>query len=342
MSTRGDPTFRTLGWSFLAEIRDPPPREWVIEGLIARREVVALVAPPFSGKSFLAAHLALQSAAGASLWGRATEAGATIYAAGERADETKRRLIGAARTLFLTDAPVAVVDGVPDLSDPRSVDAFKRLIESVAEQSGDDGRPALAIIDTFATAIGALDELSARDVSRAMRAAQDIATSADLALLLLHHPARGGTDPRGSSAIEAATDAVWRIERRGETRALVVAASNVGPAGARHDFVIRDGRVVELADGSVAAPVATESAGINLRPDAEAALGILRVLLNGSKTVDLLEWRNAVLTSMEARSAAAKRKAWSRITKNLTDTGLIELGEDTVCLAQAERRVMHA
>jgi len=114
--------------------RDPPPREWIVEGMIPRAANVLLSAHGGSGKTLLALHLAVCVATGKPFFGQATKQGKVVALfAEDDAAELHRRLAAVCAAL---DVRIADLDGRLLLFDGVGCDVSLFSRRSV----GEDGR----------------------------------------------------------------------------------------------------------------------------------------------------------------------------------------------------------
>lgn len=85
------------------------------------------------------------------------------------------------------------------------------LVRAVAAE---DITPQLVILDTLARCFGPGDENSTQDMTRFVAACDEIRSRWRCAVLLIHHSGLSDkTRSRGSSALRAALDAEYRLER---------------------------------------------------------------------------------------------------------------------------------
>src|SRR4051794_15958427 len=82
-----------LKLTFFDELKEPPPKRWLIKNVIARGETSSWIGPPGAAKSSLLTDIAVHAAAGLD-WRAYQTKGAcgVVYFALERADLVKRRL----------------------------------------------------------------------------------------------------------------------------------------------------------------------------------------------------------------------------------------------------------
>ena len=117
---------------------DPPAKQWLIKGILARGETSAWIAPPGAMKSALLAEAAICVGAGLDWHGyRNKGAAGVVYFAIERADLVKRRLRAHRQRLGLAGTPICVSSDTIDLTHP---EAFKKVIDTIRTAKDDPGR----------------------------------------------------------------------------------------------------------------------------------------------------------------------------------------------------------
>lgn len=184
------------------EFDQRPPVDWLVQGVLPRGALGYLIGEPGNGKTFVALDLAYSLATGRDWWGHeVAETGPVLYVAAEddrgvqaRARAWRSRFCGGQTTgkvHFLTHAP--------QVGEPGSFDALRLLVGVL--------QPVLVILDTQARVTRGLDENDSKAMGELIHQANQI-QKLGAAVLSVHHPARGGTVPRGSSAQEGAADVV--------------------------------------------------------------------------------------------------------------------------------------
>ncbi|MEX2227567.1 MAG: AAA family ATPase [Dehalococcoidia bacterium] len=218
--------------AFLAEA--PDRIDWLVEPLIPRGGMVALVGKPASGKTWLALDLAIAIASGRP-WLRKYQviAGPVLLIDEESpAAILKARLELLIRGAGLEGAAlpieVASKEGL-NLSNGRCVDDLKEVIARI--------RPALVVIDAFAE-VHRESENSADEVAKIFNRLRAAGRSCDPAFVVLHHNRKDGGTFRGSSHIEATLDTMLAVSIGGEDTSTVEHAkarcsAKVQPFGVR-------------------------------------------------------------------------------------------------------------
>lgn len=198
----------------------PPKREWVIDGFLPSKIVVAVIAAGGTGKSYFAMHLAVCIASGTPLFGRhqPKSAAKVVFISGEDdRHELQRRLHKVVAGLS-PQARLLVNQNLHfiDLADSFELFTEKNnkgevaitktpslICKQITEQVGSD--IGLVIVDPVARFRGG-DENFAADATRFVQSLQQIRDQLNTSVLCLHHvnkvAGKGGNqnNARGSSA----------------------------------------------------------------------------------------------------------------------------------------------
>jgi len=328
-------------WSFATDPAARRPKRAIVAGMIYAGEVAALTALPFTGKSVIAARMAVDVMSGRSFFGRAVEKGIVLYVAAEREHETRARI----EAMLDGGADVPVMGRPPGVATDLRTPAFADgVVDTIREVEANTGRPVnLVIFDTLARLQPGADEISAKDMGAI---ADALARVADLgpAVLVLCHPPKHGGGVRGSGAIAGAVDRILELKvTKSRALTLSVTEANSGPEGASVSFRIasvemdrdQNGEAVTVA---VAVPLEEFSAKSEV-PRAsraeterdEIALAILRA------TGGAME-RKALLAAMRDRGVLTQKSASELLRQclvRLKAIGDIEYDEGQVRLQDA-------
>lgn len=173
-----------------------PPRDWIIPGLLLKRYLSVLVAPPGSGKSLLTLQLAIAVAVGKSWAGWTVRAPKKVLVinAEDDMDEMRRRLFAAARTMgvkqselegrvFLAEAPESIVIAKADSKTKTVVRTplLEDLVHTIIENGIEVG-----IVDPFAETFEG-DENSNSEIKWAGILWREVARRTSASVLLVHH-----------------------------------------------------------------------------------------------------------------------------------------------------------
>jgi hypothetical protein len=223
--TRRPSRFGRLNWSDL----DKPgaEHEYVVDGLISVNDKMIIGGPSMSGKSFLAIHVGLTIAQATidptvTVFGQQVmKPGLVVFQAGEGARGVKKRMRAWRKHFKISkdiDLPFVLLQSRVDLYAAEG--DTKALIEEIADiQSDYPDLPLVGVfIDTLATAQGAADENSGRDMSAVMLNVDHIRTATGANVCLVHHVNAAGSKLRGHSSILANIDQVIMVSRDEKTK----------------------------------------------------------------------------------------------------------------------------
>lgn len=193
-----------------------PRRPWIVPGLLLRRHVSVLVAPPGSGKSLLTLQIALMMGT-AVAWGGWHPRGAAktlIINSEDDNDEMRRRLYAGAKIMNcdeaalaerieLADAPESIVIARADAKTKTVVRT--PVVESIVATILTGGFD-VVVIDPFAECFEG-DENSNSELKWAALLWREIARRTNCAVLLVHHTRKYANEPgdmdsaRGAGAL---------------------------------------------------------------------------------------------------------------------------------------------
>jgi hypothetical protein len=195
--------------------------EYVIKGLIPRRETVLIYGPAQSGKSFFAQDLAMAIARGGEYQGRKVRRGIVIYCAAEAgAGFVYNRFAG-----YATGKGIPEEEPLPFICLTRRFDLFadeqqttdlineiKCLVAFWKQKYPDDDIELEAVvIDTMNKVTPGMDEISGKDVSLMIFRFERIMAECSTGLWLVHHMNAAGTGPRGHTSLFAAFETAIRV-----------------------------------------------------------------------------------------------------------------------------------
>jgi hypothetical protein len=304
-----------------ADCADLPARPYVIKGLVAERDVSAIVGAPGAGKSLLAPKLAFAVATGAEVFGRRTRQGGVFYVAAEDGHGMRARL-SALRTDLGDADQLSLVDGVADLLSKKG--ELAELRNAVKEQ-----RPSLVVIDTLAVAFPGLEENSAEGMGQVVKAARSL-TIWGAAVILIHHDTKAGDGlPRGHSLLNGALDMALQLKRDGDVVMGRPSKNRNGTTeqelaftiGTREVGIDEDGDPITTAICEELDVAKVQTSGVKLTPSAIAAMDIFRELSKGTRSVRETNWRQAVIDSRKVSASDdpdSRRKAFKRAVEELT------------------------
>jgi RecA-family ATPase len=205
-SQKDDDTFQLLD---ATDLRNLPPPQWLVDGIIPENGLTFLYGQRGKGKSFVTLDAALHIASGSKWLGRDTKAGGVIYCAGEGLAGYGVRVEGWTRQHAALDVGnFRLMPLVPNFRDEKEV---AKLARTIKQQLGD---AKLIIIDTVARAIPGAEENSSKDMGLFVAACDAIRQTCGVAVIGVHHSGKDDErGMRGSSALEGAGDAVIHLRR---------------------------------------------------------------------------------------------------------------------------------
>ena len=194
-------------------LRNMPPVEWLVDGLLTKHGFSVLYGPPGAGKSFLAIDIALSVAYGKAWHDCATQQGAVLYIAGEGVGGLGKRIKAwQAHHKLTADVPFYVLPTAVRFREPEDVERLLRTIDSL------DTKFSAVFVDTVARALLGGDENSATDMGMFVDACETVKRHAGCAVIGIHHSGKDATRlMRGSTALTGAVDASIKISKLEET-----------------------------------------------------------------------------------------------------------------------------
>lgn len=240
------------------------PHQPLIKRFLTRKEIAVLYAESGMGKSFLSLEIAMSVALGREYRGMKTRQGLVVYQAGEGGAGIQRRIAAYKQHNDISgDIPAVLIPQRINLLEEKSVDAFIKEIKAQCENHSEH-KLELVLIDTWAKATLGANEVSAQDVTKALKGVEKIQSACDTAVLLVHHTNASGERMKGNSVLPAAVETTITIidtERREEAtseygnktirtvRRAFVVKQKEGEAGNGFDFVLKQVRLGEDEDG---------------------------------------------------------------------------------------------
>lgn len=227
---------RTLKGVDFADMQPHLADGYVVKGLAGKSGSVGIIGPTASGKTFLAADLAVHIAAKQPWRGHAVRGGLVIYAALEGPVSAENRFVacriggGFARSI-----PLRLTPGPVNLRDPADVDV---LIKFIRQAESDYGEKCVAVfIDTLSRAMAGGDENGPEDMGALIRGADVVRLATGATFFLVHHLGKDeGRGARGHSSFRAALDTEIEVSLQGDMRVATVTKQRDLPAGTRFGF----------------------------------------------------------------------------------------------------------
>ena len=281
IASRPAPEARAVRILTRAALRDVPPLEWLIEGVLPAGGMVVLYGPSGGGKTFATMSMGYAISAGIDWLGRQTKQGPVVYVAAEGASGFNVRVEALEAVHGLPADSFFTVPEAINLTNGAEVDA---LIEQVLALLD---KPKLLVFDTLARCLVGGDENNPRDMGLLVAGADRIRKALGCAVLIVHHCGKSkGATYRGHSALVGAADAVIRFGADGAFLKMECDKMKDGPSFDRINALLRSAAescIVELSDATS-------------HPKAKSVQVALAALEEhfGTDWTPLAEWRNAV------------------------------------------------
>lgn len=210
----GTPRFTPFSFS---DLMQRPPKEWIIDQVLGRGDLVAIFGPPGSGKTMVVVDAIFAACLGQQFAMRFDVARPlnVAYTAGEGLSGLPERFKAAATKHNVTDylPGFTFFETVPQLYQDNG-DGIGAFVAEWSARQADNQAPALdiLIIDTLHSATVGADENSAQDMGQVLSAAKHAIKELGCAVLLVHHTNKNGTAERGSSALRGAMDCMIQTQ----------------------------------------------------------------------------------------------------------------------------------
>jgi hypothetical protein len=184
-----------------SQLRDLPPVEPLIEGMISLRSTVMLIGSSGAGKTFLSIAWGCSIGTGTPWLGREVQRAKVLYTVGEGANGLDDRITAWERAWGVKVGDDDVMFSIR----PESLAEMTTWVE-MRREAADLGCRVI-ILDTFSSLAPDADET--KDAATTMRRMSDLAAAIDGTVILVHHPGWGdATRARGGSQLESNADEV--------------------------------------------------------------------------------------------------------------------------------------
>ena len=194
-------------------LRNMPPVEWLVDGLLTKHGFSVLYGPPGAGKSFLAIDIALSVAYGKAWHNNPVQKGAVLYIAGEGVGGLGKRIKAwQAHHKLTADVPFYVLPTAVRFREPEDVERLLRTIDNL------DTKFSAVFVDTVARALLGGDENSATDMGLFVDACEIVKRHCECAVVAIHHSGKDAArGMRGSTALLGAVDTSIKVSKLEET-----------------------------------------------------------------------------------------------------------------------------
>lgn len=190
-------------------LRNMPPVEWLVDGIMTKHGFSVLYGAPGIGKSFLSIDWALSIAYGRQWHGRPTRQGSVLYIAAEGVGGLGKRIRAwQAHNDTHNNTHFYVLPMAVKLLDPPDLEKLLRTIDSFKQDFS------LVVIDTVARTLASTgsDENDATAMGQFGEMCGVIQRHADCAVLAVHHSGKDAArGMRGSSSLLGLSDSVLAL-----------------------------------------------------------------------------------------------------------------------------------
>lgn len=207
----------------LTDLLEMPSKEWLIDQICGKGDVIEIHGAPGSGKTFVVLDLAFSAALGRPFAKRfAIPRPLTVaYCAGEGRGGLAQRIQAAAEYYAVAEVPnLFVYLNAPQLYNSKDPCNAARFVDEYAAAQAVGEVPPLdiLILDTLHTVSIGADENSSQDMGEILRRAQSIADMLGSVVALIHHTNRAGTGERGSSSLRGWMGCMIEVKEAGNGR----------------------------------------------------------------------------------------------------------------------------
>ncbi len=289
------------------DLKDLPPPEWLLEGILEKDTAVVLSGAPGSGKSFVALDWSFSILLGKEWLGRKTKKGKILYIVAEGGRSAKKRIEAWCKSHgenYPTNPDIDLILGAPNFRKKKEVD---ELIKQIGEDTF-----SLVVIDTLNRTFIGGDETKGVDIGlwgENIRRIQEITKST---ILIIHHLGKDATrGARGHSSIAGDYDTIMEQTITKKTKKITIKCIKQKEDEDFEDIEIGLAKI-PLPGGLSSCTLKGYDKALDMNDAQEKSLKTLNHL--GAATAEM--WRNA-LPGIGIRTHENQRK-W------LKDKGLIE------------------
>lgn len=305
---------------------------YAVHGLVPEASLGLIFGESSAFKTFVALDYLLHRSYGMPWCGLETKKAIGCFVSAEGSAGVWKRIKAwhDARMMSFIDCPLRIVPRA--LALPEEIDLLARDFDEFKRQTGESFGD--LAVDTFSQTFSG-NENQADNVSGYFNVLRRRITQPHRCVTsVLHHTGRSGENPRGSYAFEANLDWRFKLERQGGERITTLTIEKqkddleLPPLSfslTRHEVgTDSSGHQLTSLSAAYIADPAKFAAAIAAAPD-----GLKKMLLDIAELGLPIKQARSTFYDQHDGHDDAKRKAWSRTLKILTETGLVatELGK---------------
>jgi len=312
------------------------PPKWLIDQVLPQYAMTALVAPSYTGKSFVAVDMACAIATGAGWhYGFDVEQGGVFYVVGEGRFGIRRRV-----EAWHRDRGIPLNRNTTNLHfsrqglnfrDPNSVEAIKADLRIAGDVK-------LIVIDTLARSFGGGNENAPQDMGEFIQGCDDLMHEFGATILIVHHMGKDNSaGARGHSSFFGALDTSMILKKFGQHDIqLICDKQKDAPEFDTLQFCFvtlggeDDTPVLHLV------PTSNISFGPRLGKNEQLAMDTFAEATKGRPSqcrLHLEDWREIFLQRHTGDTVKKKNDAFSRARRDLVETGFITADNDYYTLS---------
>jgi len=226
------------------DLRNDPPIDWTVRGVLPNNGIGAIYGAPSSGKTFLALDLAFAIATGKNWFGNPTVQRPVAYVALEGSHGIRQRMDAWEKTnsttspknLYFVTASVSVEDEL----------IWRALSKEIGSSLG---ASAIVFIDTLNRASPTADENTSASMGKIIEAAKYMASEINGFVMFVHHAGKDSQKGlRGHSSLLAALDTVIKVSNAANQRIWSIEKSKDSETGICNAFELK---TVELGSKDI-------------------------------------------------------------------------------------------
>lgn len=307
------------------------PIPWLVEGFFIKDTLAALVGKPSSGKSLISLSLAASIATSSDWFGHKTQKGTVVYLAGEGQWGISRRLMAWSKhhNISLDEADLYLSDHAVMIDQPKAIVDTADAIRALSDT------PSLIVIDTLHRSFSG-DENSASDMAAFIQGCDYLRTQFPGAVVLVVHHSGHGNEvrARGSSSFHAALDTSYTIEGADSVKVMTQNKTKDGKPAQPIRFEVKEVDIYETHEG-VEQSITIERTNDTAAPTKQLSNSLAFAIqtfaaVSYRHKADLSQWRAEYYTRHHGESSEAKKKAFSRVRKDLVEAGIMRVNEGDV------------
>jgi hypothetical protein len=300
----------------ISDLYAMPPAKWLIDGVIAERELTVLYAPPGEGKTFLALDFALHVAAGRDWNEHTVNPGRVLYIAGEGVSGLPARVKAwHAHNEYEPVDNFWILPQTVEMVDPASMFRLSNTIREMGEFD-------LIVIDTVARALAGAEENSATEMGKFIGACGKLQSEHNASVLGIHHSGKDvSRGMRGSSSLLGAVNTSMSCKRVDDNQIKLTFEKQKDIELA--EPISLDMVQVQVGDGVIGqSSIALELASVIAEEKHKYQLTTNeRLTLKALRNAVYLVGKSPKSDRVEGMAMVVGLKDWREEAKNLMDTG---------------------